>query len=72
MYAEMMVLCWLKVTECPAATMSCTHMRAVRKRSGTTDSWYDPMYPCSSTGSVSMFPYRMEVPGAAGRMFSIQ
>ena len=72
--SEMMVLCWLKVTECSAATMSCTHMSTVRKRSGTTDnSWYDPIGPCSSTGSVSMFPlYRMEVPGVAGRMFSSQ
>ena len=53
--------------------MACTHMSAVRNRSGTTDSWYDPIWPCSSTtGSVFMFPFRMEVPGVAGRMFSSQ
>ena len=35
------VLCCVKVTEYPAAMISCTHMSAVRNRSGTTDSWYD-------------------------------
>ena len=30
--------------------------------------WYEPMWETSSTGSVSMFPYRMAEPGGAGRM----
>ena len=67
---SLMMVSWsVNVTTWPAETLSCTHTRAVRYRLGTTDSGYDPIWDVSSTGSVSMLPYLMEIPGGAGRMF---
>jgi hypothetical protein len=52
----------VKVTLCPAVAISWTQTRAVLKRLGTMEAEYEPMWAISFTDSVSMLPYRIEVP----------
>ncbi len=65
-YAQPMSLTFtselVKVTLRPAVPISWTQTRAVLKRSGTMEAEYEPMWAISFTDSVSMLPYRIEVP----------